>query len=291
MAQKLAFLHALSSLHAGTGQGIGEIDQPIARERATNLPFVPGSSIKGCLRDKMRGHPHENAIFGPPAGENASDYAGAFRASDARLLLLPVRSLGATFVWATSPYVLRRFQRDARMAGEKPPSAIPSVGDCEARVSSDDCIIALGDCRRLVLEDLDFAAQTAGAEEWCEWIASRLYPADDAPWRDEMKKRFAIIDDKSFDYFSEYAMEMTAHIRMDATTGTVVDGALWYQEALPAETVLYLLLQADKAHDQSGLTGDRILAEFERRHDVQFGGKAGTGLGIAQLTPVGGGRQ
>ena len=34
------------------------------------------------------------------------DHAGLLQVADARLLLLPVRCLGASFVWATSPYVL-----------------------------------------------------------------------------------------------------------------------------------------------------------------------------------------
>ena len=41
----LLFLHALSPLHAGTGQGIGAIDLPIAREKATGIPYLPGSSL------------------------------------------------------------------------------------------------------------------------------------------------------------------------------------------------------------------------------------------------------
>ena len=57
----LMFVHALTSLHAGTGQGVGVIDLPIARERATDLPLVPGSSLKGCLREKYRG---EVDLFG-----------------------------------------------------------------------------------------------------------------------------------------------------------------------------------------------------------------------------------
>ena len=47
---RLTFIHALSPLHAGTGQGVGVIDLPIAREKATNLPFLPGSTLKGCCR-------------------------------------------------------------------------------------------------------------------------------------------------------------------------------------------------------------------------------------------------
>ena len=46
----LSFVHALSPLHAGTGQGAGIIDLPIAREKATGLPYLPGSSLKGTLR-------------------------------------------------------------------------------------------------------------------------------------------------------------------------------------------------------------------------------------------------
>jgi CRISPR-associated protein Cmr4 len=48
---QLLFIHALSPLHAGTGQSIGAIDLAIARDRATQFPYLPGSSLKGSLRD------------------------------------------------------------------------------------------------------------------------------------------------------------------------------------------------------------------------------------------------
>ena len=35
MNTHILFLHALSPLHPGTGQGVGSIDLPIARERST----------------------------------------------------------------------------------------------------------------------------------------------------------------------------------------------------------------------------------------------------------------
>ena len=46
-------LQNLSALHVGTGQGIGVVDLPIARAKSTNLPIVPGSAIKGVLRDEL----------------------------------------------------------------------------------------------------------------------------------------------------------------------------------------------------------------------------------------------
>src|ERR1051326_4223823 len=103
MNAQLLFIHALSPLHAGTGQGVGVIDLPIARETATGLPYLPGSSIKGTLRDSGEINEDERqVIFGPPT-EYAGDNAGSAQFADARLLLLPVRSLAGTFAWVTSP--------------------------------------------------------------------------------------------------------------------------------------------------------------------------------------------
>src|SRR2546421_6392475 len=112
MNAQLTFVHALSSLHAGTGQGDGVIDLPIAREKATGIPFLPGSSLKGTLRDSCKDARKEK-VFGPQ-NDKADEYAGAVQFSDQRLLLLPIRSLAGTFAWVTSPYILDRFARDIR---------------------------------------------------------------------------------------------------------------------------------------------------------------------------------
>lgn len=123
MKSKLTFIHALSPLHAGTGQGVGVIDLPIAREKATNIPYLPGSSVKGSVRDEFNPNANDdvatkkqkvdlqNQIFGP---EDAS-YAGAIQFTDQTLLCLPVRSLAGTFAYVTSPYILKRLKRDANL--------------------------------------------------------------------------------------------------------------------------------------------------------------------------------
>src|SRR5687768_9047061 len=116
MTTLLTLIHALTPLHAGTGQAVGAIDLPIARERPTGIPLLPGSSLKGALRARTQDPAWKTAIFGPDT-PNASDHAGAVQFSDAHLLLLPVRSLWGTFAWVTSPYLLQRFSRDLREAG------------------------------------------------------------------------------------------------------------------------------------------------------------------------------
>ncbi len=131
----LLFLHALSPLHAGTGQGIGAIDLPIAREKATNIPYLPGSSLKGVLRDRASDWHKDTlfAVFGPDT-ESASEHAGAVQVGDAKLLLLPVRSLCGVFALVTSPYLLERFRREAGMVGLQVPG-VPGVPDPTPRPS------------------------------------------------------------------------------------------------------------------------------------------------------------
>ncbi len=290
MAVKLVFVQALSSLHAGTGQGIGAIDLPIARERSTQLPIVQGSSIKGALLADLRRNgisaDRLGRIFGKP------DAVGELQVSDARLLLLPVRCLGATFVWTTSPYVLRRFLRDAAAAEVSGlPGAIPDVAEGSAAVASQDALIELGGVKKLVLEDLDFSPAMEGAKEWSEWLANQLYPQE-ADWRGEFRRRFTIVDDKSFNFLAEFATEVNAHIRIDDETGTVERGALWYEETLPAETVLVSLFRlgklVGKADSPEETFRDLVGSNAGALRTLQLGGNATTGQGLVRLVAAGG---
>ena len=78
---RLTFVHALSRLHAGIGQGAGVIDLPIAREKATRLPFLPGSSLKGALRglcSAQNGKSEQECrqVFGPDARSHSEGGLG-----------------------------------------------------------------------------------------------------------------------------------------------------------------------------------------------------------------------
>ena len=53
-AMRMLFIYVETPLHAGTGRGLGAVDQPIQRERTTGYPIVQASSIKGRLRAEAR---------------------------------------------------------------------------------------------------------------------------------------------------------------------------------------------------------------------------------------------
>src|SRR4051794_4247895 len=51
---RLLFLHAQTGLHPGSGTALGAVDLPVQRERHTQWPTIPGSALKGILRDVCR---------------------------------------------------------------------------------------------------------------------------------------------------------------------------------------------------------------------------------------------
>jgi CRISPR-associated protein Cmr4 len=305
MTTHLVLVHALSPLHPGTGQAVGAIDLPIARERPTGIPLVPGSSIKGALRARSTpGDEITCAVFGPDTA-NSSEHAGGVQFSDAHLVLLPVRSVAGTYAWVTSPYLLRRLARDAREAGLALPSAV------SAPASEKDCTVLAktltlaptgpGASRRVVLEDLDFAAKVQGAEDdplrqLAGALGERLFPNDTADflaWRQSLVDRFCLVHDDVMSLLLLTATEVSARVRLAEETKTVAKGALWYEEALPAESVLAgLAVAADvqAVGRRQEHTAGSLLAHVTSLTGgmVQLGGKANVGRGSCLVRLSGG---
>jgi CRISPR-associated protein Cmr4 len=293
MHSRLYLLHALSGLHAGTGQGSGVIDLPIAREKSTGLPIVPGSSIKGVLRDEFKGDKKDDkisnisdeqhqALFGPDT-ENAADHAGALALSDARLLCLPVRSLAGTFAWVTCPLVLHRFKRDLQAVKyQMNDLAIPTP----ASEGIDLCpnSVLMTSTGKVLLEDLDLSVkQTDAAQAWAKLISDALFSSDDESWKTLFEQRFAILDDAMFDFLAETATEIVTRIRIDPGTRTVVQGGLWFEEHLPAESLLWGVAACDRSrYDKLESKGADLLRLLLGEKRLQIGGKASVGRGQAR---------
>jgi len=280
MDAKLLFIQTLSPLHAGTGQGVGIIDLPIAREKATQIPFLPGSSIKGVFRDACEDEQMCQRVFGPPP--TTTDLtAGAVTFTDARLLLLPIRSLRGVFAWVTSPLLLHRLVRDVKnmaTAVELPPS-VPALSSDDACLISNQASIVMND-KRIILEDMPLnAVQSVEVSAWADWLGKTVFIEDDL--KKELQARLCIVSDDTLSFLLETATEITARIRIDNNKKTVVDGALWYEEALPAETVLVSVVVAASHKDDVFATAKTISSKT-----LQFGGKATVGRGLCKATLV-----
>ena len=289
---RLYFVHALSPLHAGTGQGTGVIDLPIAREKATGIPYLPGSSVKGTLRDSDIISNGQKKLFFGPDTNGADEHAGAAQFADARLLLLPVRSLRGTFAWVTSPYLLQRLAREAKDAQIPLEAAciIPQFISRQEAFVSGDAIIYQGN--KVIIEDLDLNINEAksSATAWATWIGKHAF--NDQSERDMLVKRFCIVHDDVLSFLLSTATEVVARIRLDPEKKTVEQGALWYEEALPTESVLVGIALGQTVKDKNGtaFTADQVMQELIKLngHTAQFGGKATVGRGLCRVRIAGG---
>lgn len=294
MKTRAYLLHAMSPLHAGTGQGVDVIDLPIARMRSTGIPLVPGSSIKGVLRDARRDgggdseDPDLLAVFGP-ATEKDGDHAGALVAGDARLLALPVRCFKGTFAWVSSPLLLSLAARDLEGV-DGVPAPLEVSSKHEARVGSLATCLNVsqrdgqGDAK-VYLEDLDLGVREDPlVAAWGELLARVVYRGDE----DTLRRRFVVVDDETMTFLWETATQLDTRVRLDADTRTVAKGALWVEESLPPETLLIGLLAADRSRRkghalQPAEVLDRALSE---ETTLQFGGKATVGRGRCRMLPL-----
>jgi CRISPR-associated protein Cmr4 len=306
---QLTFIHALSPLHAGVGQGAGVIDLPIAREKGTGLPFLPGSSLKGALRTRGIVMDKENSrdwqkIFGAAdAPEQDNSYqAGQVQFTDQRLLLLPVRSLAGTFAWVTSPFILHRLVRDVTDAELSiPEKQFPQPTRWQ------DCYITDGpgnallfpskpggkQAQKVYLEDLDLHAQQHPIlTSLAQWLGKQIFPgAHNTEWRLMLRQRLCLVHDDILSFLVTTGTEITARIRLEEESKTVQQGGLWYEEALPAETILSGLVLTTPIKKYN-MGPQAIFALMHRLNlidqPLQLGGKSTVGRGLCRIRLSGG---
>ena len=291
MKSELVFIHAISPLHVGSGQGIGLVDMPIARERISNYPIIPGSGLKGCLRASNKSN--TEVIFGSEdADENA--FAGAVSIGDARIVAVPVRSLGGTFCWATSKLALERFKRDANIIGISDLPDIENVDENHISLTANSKLVfEIDKENRVILEEQVFEpSHSNNTDKWASAISQMVWKHDDdsKTWQKNFKQRFAILPELAFNHIIEFGMEVVARIKIDQETGITQKGALWYEEYLPAETILSTIISASASKKKGNdMTGQEILDVilYKRENNIiQIGGNTTVGKGLCRLIPA-----
>ena len=289
MPQRLLTLHTLSPLHCGTGQGVAGIDLPIQRERHTGWPVIPGSSIKGVLRDAYRCSLGLNpkdadkdkrtiALFGPAPQEELG--LGALILGDAFLVAFPVRSLCGVFAWVTCPLAIHRLQR--LQLGS--PAWTPPLDLTDATVYGPQALVAHGD--QVVLEDHALQRVNAIAPEILALLKQRWVPSA-VPL---LESHLAVVSDTIFTWFARHATQVEARIALDPATKTVNDGQLFYEETVPPEAVFIAPVMAEHARHPEAAPelrqADKALAALGgvvQGKTLQFGGKATIGRGQCAL--------
>ncbi len=273
---RLMTLHALTFLHPGTGQTTGVVDLPVQREVHTGFPMIASSGLKGAMREKaeqdwVKGD-KVNAVFGP---KNA-DAAGALAVTDARILLLPVRSLQKVFLWVTCPMVIDRLLRDVKLAGITLSNVSAGV-----RVSNDFALPPTGSdlSGHVVLEELRLNIDTdSDKQAQCKNLVTVIESLVPGLTAVGLGGRLVVVGNDDFQYLCRYALQVSARIALNKKkTTTGGGGNLWYEETLPPETVMYSLLLSNEPRFQ-GKSGESS--------ETSIGGNAGSAIPLKNAQKV-----
>lgn len=270
---QLLGLLAESPIHVGSGQVNGPIDLPVARETTTQYPYIPGSGLKGSLRDKIESISTSvaNTFFG---SENS---AAGISVADARLLLLPIRSLAGPFRWVTCPYILERLTRDLQMIGH--PTNLPEI-----KLTLEQAWVTTGE-QEIFLEEYAFEAIQATDElvPWIELI-TQLIAHDTVKSR--LHQYLTIVSDQDFTNLTETGLYFYARNSLEENTKK--SKGLWYEEALPPDCLLYSLLFARNAQQEKHL--EDLITKLGKDPYLQVGGNETIGQGWTILSVYQGGK-
>ncbi len=275
MPETIMHIFTRTPLHIGAGSSVGAIDMPIQRERHTQIPIIPGSGLKGVLRDLWRAEKEEQReLFGNESNET-DQQAGNLLIGEGRCVFFPVRSAQGSFAWLTCPLALARYLRDSR-----------------SNLSLDAKVFDLAGKTCLAGEGIKLNRNTDKIvlEEYCFDVAGEV-PAEilhlgtgilpnDPIWK-MISSKMVIVADGIFSYFCANACEVQQRIKIDEDTNTVAEHALFNQENVPSETLFYSVM-GSRTGKQDHLT--KLQAKLATVNNViQLGGDATIGLGFCSV--------
>jgi CRISPR-associated protein Cmr4 len=312
------FLICETPLHVGSGADLGIVDLPIQRERHTNFPKIESSSLKGALREAFENPDKKAKIFQNDAktfdstkyeqyqidihrvfgfddktdfsakaksflGDDKTQFSGALSLTDARLLLFPVKSLYGVFAWITCPRVLKKFIADLELAGMK--NVVQEINTSKVSIGQKSTI---ENGNKIYLEEFVFQNPDKKQEidKLGEWLAANVFDGMDKYWQEKIKTDIVVLGDNDFRDFVTLATEVITRTKINNETGTVQDGALFSEEYLPAESVLYCLAMfADEfSAKETRMNAEGVKDFFEKGlpQIVQVGANATLGKGIVR---------
>jgi len=243
---------------------------------------------------------------GEPTYEDQSSFAGALGFTDARLLLFPVKSMKGVFAWITCFRALKQFESDMQLSD----SSFKFAGLNEKFLQSNETYLFASNSNlkvgeNILLEEYAFKVSnelngTVQVEingtktNFPDWLAQNLYANNGSYWSEKIQQDIVVLPDDDFKDFVNLSTEVITRTKIDNETGTVETGALFNEEYLPAESILYslaLFAPEFRAKPEEGKDGispigrDKVLSFFAAKlpNPIQIGGNATLGKGIVTL--------
>jgi CRISPR-associated protein Cmr4 len=239
-----------------------KLEEKFKKPKEDNVPLADGSEKKET--------------------ELKTEFAGAIALTDARLLLFPIKSMKGVFAWATCPKVLKKFASDLKLCGiaEESLPQTPSKLKNTCLPSSNEIVV---NKNYVILEEYTFeTGNTKPAEDWAKKI-------QDFTGIEELTDKLVILPDDDFRDFVNLSTEVITRTKINNHTGTVQDGALFTEEYLPAESVMYSVAMAHDEFAKDGMKANGkggVMDFFDENlpKTIQIGGSATLGKGLVNIS-------
>ncbi|BBE31756.1 type III-B CRISPR module RAMP protein Cmr4 [Tepiditoga spiralis] len=273
MKGKVAFLYSVTQLHAGKGFDSGVVDLPIQREEATGFPIVSG--IKGAIRNEIKWGSDEKDIFGAMPDNKNEDLAGTIAFSEAKIFLFPLRSISHGFVWVTCPMVLSRLKTAFKLTNnnkieEKISTVLKNFKNEE---------LSTFNSSQVNIEE--FLVTPKYSKELKEFLEELKEITPDEYLSDKLINTTVLLSDKDFMFFVKNSTEVMARIKINKEKGVTEQGALWYEEYLPNDTVMYFIVKEILEKNTLEKLEEKLNDNF-----INVGGKATIGKGFAYIKVI-----
>jgi len=267
-------LYFETPLHAPSGSVMGTVDQPVQRERTTQWPTIFASTLESALRHSFAHNMSEDDV----KGLFGDDGSGGVSVSDARLMLFPVRSSAAPFLWVSCPAVVSRLRRDLeRTVGMDIPLP-PSVKTDEIVTSH---AWSHGDAP-LAAEDIVLKPRSG-------YDASkllRILPSDGSAYDSfaaEVEASFGLVSDEVFGFLVRAGTEVRV---MGGVFGA--EGNPSFDEAIPSDTMFYVPVVGMGTKEAKTAALEKFVAACGTHLRVGGGERVGRGWARTRLLKAGG---
>lgn len=273
---RILLLAALTPLHIGEGRGEGVLDLTVQKDPIFEIPKPRGTSIKGALKSMLknilRDQRKVEEVFGSDP-EVKPTKPGTVMILDAKLLLFPVKSSQGLFNYITSTWAIQELNSLAEVIKT----------DISSVEGDQNIIYATTKFRKGMIYffdgELSYELEISNkvdelANEFKQKLKGVLSPY--------LLSRIDYLLVANHEIFSEIVnagLMRIARIRIDPTTKTVEEGALFYQELIPEYSVFYsYILKTPRAQTSV----DDVIKEFCDKITV-IGGDETVGRGLVKL--------
>jgi CRISPR-associated protein Cmr4 len=273
---RTGYLYSLAPIHCGGEGDLGNV-LDIAREVHTDFPYIPGSSLRGGIREEVRLQDSNAAdrLFGKELQKNGDMGVHQVWFGDARLLWVPMRTMSLNggkdvFAWVSCHSLIR----DHAIVAGKPVTTFPDtpVGDQPGHYIVADAEVQVDPLPQGV-------ADAIALDGWPDALESSAQPV----W----SQNRIILSDADFQTLMEHALwtQIRNKIQDETKDPDKNPGSaeiFWTDVCIPRDTILYFswgykLLPEDRKEriDQD----DHELLMETINALLQVGGQANVGRG------------